>query len=400
MEFYNTYNNIYIDLATRSTVYPVFKIDLLDYMENVIDSLTPDINENGNGSISINYGQGVYRTCTLSFNDPDGRFLPNSRTTLFGFNNKFKLYVGLKDIYTGDIYWWSQGVFYTVDPQITQDGSQRYVTTNGIDKFGRLSGDLGYGELTATHLIRAGTNLYKAIKDILLMDAGGGQVIDPIPPLLDPLFANEEIPYDINKDPGCFIGDILIELANIIGCDIFYDSEGRLNVRSGTYDYYYSEQAPLWEFTDEKPEYIAPSTTLNTKDVVNSVTVVSSNSNLNKVYVSTKQNTNAMSGVSVDQIGLKEKYITSSNIFSQQNADEYAEYELKKLSIIATQHSWQCTCIPHLTVNKVVEVTNHYMGLHRERFIVQSIEIPLKPSELMSISASNIASLPYYQIAQ
>ena len=65
--------------------------------------------------------------------------------------------------------------------------------------------------------------IYDIIRSILLMDKWNGEVIDYIDPLLDPLYKDEVLPYDINKSAGSYLGDILIELANILGANIYYD---------------------------------------------------------------------------------------------------------------------------------------------------------------------------------
>lgn len=372
---------------------PMFRIVLLDYMENTIGEITQSISEENAGSISVNYGQGVRRSCSFTLNDPNGYYAKHI-TELFGFNTKYKLFVGLKDTFTEDVYWFSQGIFYSINPT----SSRGFVTVDGVDKFGMLTGETGYSNLAATHLITAETNAYSAIKDILMIETGNGRVIDPISPILDPIYADYPLPYDIQKDPNATYGDIIIEIANVLGCDVFYDTNGRLNITNGTLDFTYEAKSPIWSFTDVLPEYMNSEISLNTVDAVNVVVVSSNNLDNNLIYTSTVRNDNPASPVSIDKIGFKYFYEESSSISTQSEADDYANLLLRKLSIIAASISFESTLLPHLDANNVVSVDDSYYSYVQQRFIIGSIDIPLDASGTMQIKASNIVGLPYYDL--
>mgnify|MGYP000993125978 FL=1 len=396
MEYYNFSPRRYFDIVKREIVHPIFKVALLDYNENVIQEITRDISSNNNGSIDINYQQGVRRSCSITFIDPYGEYIPDVNKGVFWLNQKFKLYVGLEDLDTGDKYWFSQGVFYVNDPIINR--TEKIVTINGVDKFGFFGSELNYNQLEGTYLIPEGTRVFDAIINILLLDRGNGQVIDPIAPILDVTYKNNVLPYDINKSPGSYLGDILIEIANVLGANIYYNTDGQLVLSSGTLDMSYSNKSPVYEFIDVLPEYGDSSLRYDYVNAINSITVVGSNIN-GAVYQYTAENRNPMSPLRIDLIGKKTGAIVeTSNAGSLNDVMAYAKFLLNYKSIVQMAVDFSSSFLPHLKEDEVIEITDRYYKYEKERFIIQSIKIPLNPLDKMTISASNITSLPYYEL--
>ena len=394
--YLNILNSKYIDIAQRNTIHPMFKIELLDIYENIVDEITGDISTDTSGSISVNYQQGVRRSISLTFIDTDSRFIPDSKGNLIWANKKFKVFVGLKDEEKGSIYWFPQGVYYFTNATSSRDGANCKTTITGVDKFGKFGSELGYNQLESTYLIPAGTNIYSAIKGILNMDIGNGQPIDPIEPILDPIYIDEVCPYDIKKSPSEYLSEILIELADVLGCDIYYDINGRLRIDNGTIDVSYSNKASIWNFSDILPEYSNSSVSTNFVDFINAVKVVGNNIN-DQIYEYTAYNNNPESPTRVDLIGKKMRYIDSATVYNEDRAKDYAVYKLNTLSILQLAINFSSTLLPHLDVNKIITITDKHFNYNMQRFIIQSLTIPLSYSELMTINASNVASLPYYE---
>jgi hypothetical protein len=397
-DFVDIYNSKYIELVKAPVIKPKFKIELLDLYENTIGEITKDISASNSGSISINYQQGVRRSCSFTLSDTFGKYRPMSNDNIFGFNTKFKIYVGLENIQTGETYWFSQGIFYTTNPTSSHANSNKTVTVNGVDKFGIFTSDTGYNQLEGTYIVPAKSKLYAVVKDILSLELGNGYIIDPKEPHIDAEFINYELPYDIKKSPGSYMGDILIELGNVLGADIFYDTNGILNITSGTTDITYSKQSSIWDFSDVLPEYSNGSVSLNTIDAINIVKVVGNQVNDSEIYIGNAENHNPLSPTAIEKIGRKIYYEESANLPNQARADEYAKYVLNSKSIIQTAIGFSSTLIPHLDVNRVITITDDYYKYEQERFIIQSITMPLDSKTLMSISCNNIASLPYYDL--
>jgi hypothetical protein len=112
----------------------------------------------------------------------------------------------------------------------------------------------------------------------------------------------------------------------------------------------------------------------------------------------TAENNNPTSPTRIEVIGRKElALINSSFAYDQQTAENYATYILNIKSIVQVQINFDSSLIPHIDVNQVVGVTDNYFNYIQQRFIIQSLDIPLSTSGLMNISASNIADLPYFE---
>lgn len=502
MDFTNVLNANYIQMASASIIRPKFKIEILDQNENAIMEITQNISKDSSGSISINYQQGVRRSCsitlidaitkiytpeninlmwnyasddnTISYGDgatetliaghkitptlinSEGTLIPKSENGLFWIGRKFKLYIGLEgrvntglatsflrgshledtisvsiaddyEIYldsdillessvilgyvpVGDIdlmvsqdivfetdtYWFSQGIFYLTNPSAMRNLSNHTVTINGVDKFGLLGAELGYNQIATSYSVLAGATIYNVIREILSLDIGNGYVVDPIPPVLDPLYKDVILPYDINKASGSYFGEIIIELAKILGSDVFYDVDGRLNLISAVSDISYSQKASIWEYTDVLPEYSGAGISFDFVGAINVVKVVSDNVS-GAVIEYTAENNNPSSSTRIELIGKKIYPIqNSAYVFDQNGAKDYAEYLLNIKSIVQAKLDFSSSLLPHLDVANVVGITDSYFDYVQQRFIIQSLTIPLSTSSLMSISASNVAELPFF----
>lgn len=396
MQYTDVFNAKYIEIANRQTVYPKFKVQMLDIFENVSYEVTNDISKDSSGSISVNYQQGVRRSVNLSFIDKDGQYFDSFLSQGSWALQKFKLLIGLMDVFTGDIYWFSQGVFYITAFSASRALSSKIITISGVDKFGIFGQQTGYNQLEATYLIPEGTKIYSAIKDILTLDVGNGFSIDPKEPILDPYFIDEVTPYDITKSPGSYMSDILIELAYVLGASIFYDVNGRLNIVRGTTDFSYSGQPSMWEFSDILPEYMNPNLSIDVVNFINAVRVVGTNVN-DKIYEYTAENNNPSSPTRVELIGRKIHYIETAMAYDEERAKEYAEYKLNELSVLQSSISFESTILPHLDVDEVVDVNDKYYKYVKKRFIIQSLSIPISTSSTMQITACDVATLPYWE---
>ena len=397
MEYTNIVNDKYREIASRDEIFVMYRVELLDHSENVLSSITDLVSAENTGNISINYQQGVRRSCTISILDVDGEFTQNIINGS-AINQKFKIYIGLKDIFNNDIYWFSQGVFCSIDP--TVDRVTRMLTLNGVDKYGFLGSETGYNQITAAHVIPVDTEIQEAIQQTLMLDLGNGRVIDAIPPIIDNTLLDQKMPYEMEKAPASYLSDIFIELGNIMGADTYYDVDGHMKYDSGTLDMSYSQQDSQWDFYDTLPEYLNPSLLLSTTEIVNSVTIVGNNSSDDLVFTYTAENHNPMSPVSIENIGRKEYYEESSSVYDDSTAKDYAEYVLKQKSILNQAITFECTILPHLDVNKVITISDSFYGFNQERFIIQSIEIPLSSMSTMQVSAANVSSLPYYEFRE
>ena len=112
----------------------------------------------------------------------------------------------------------------------------------------------------------------------------------------------------------------------------------------------------------------------------------------------TAENNNPLSSTRIEVIGRKEMpLINSSFVYNMETAQNYADYLLKTKSIVQVTIDFNSSLIPHIDVNNIVGISDTYFDYVQQRFIIQSLTMPLTTSGLMDISASNIADLPYYE---
>lgn len=393
-EFNNVFNSTYRDIILQQEVKVYYKIEILDHYEYILSEVTDLISSETSGSISVNYQQGVRRTCTFTLLDRDGS-ITNQIAGLQWATKKFKIYIGVS--YVGedsDIYWFSQGIFCMLNPTINR--TSRQITIQGVDKYGFLGSETGYNQIAVTHRIPQNEPLVKIITDTLSLDLKNGQIIDAKQPIINPYIKNQRLPYELDKAPGSYLSELFIELGNVFAADTYYDVEGHLHYDTGTLDLFYSTQASQWDFIDVLGDYIDPELTIMSVEAINSVTVVGNNTNIEKIYQYTAENNNPASPTSIKNIGLKSYYEETASVYDDNTARDYANYVLNQKSILQQSISFSCTIIPHLDVNKIITITDDFYNFSQQRFIVQSLEIPLTANTAMTVTASNISSLPYY----
>ena len=358
------------------------KVEILDHYENTLGEITQDIDGSNNGSININYNQGIRRTCNFNIRDINGDYLPNSEDSPFFINRKFKISLGL--IVDKDIYWWSQGTYITK----SVDTKRNSVSISAVDKFNFFRSGL-----QSTYVIPAGSNAVNVIKDIIALDIGNGYPIDPIEPIIDTEFYNETLPYDIQKNRGESLGDILIEIATALGADIYYDALGQLIVTKSITDSY-RNFAPIWDFTDVESEYIEPSISYSMEDIENVITVCGNNTT-GIIYDYTAKNEYPMSPLRVSRIGEYFKNVVEiATGYTEQRCKEYAEYLLKKKTLLSLQGNFSTPFIPHLDVDKIISITDKYFKFNQTHFIIQEITLPFGTG-MMGISVCNMNYLPF-----
>jgi len=400
MEHFNVYDDVYLNTIKQQSSNIKFRIEILDWTEeNVQQEITEDIVK-GSGSLSVNYQQGVRRSFSCDLANIHNKFTPSFQTGVLYATTKIKLYIGLQAKIYNDTYWWSQGVFLITDVTNKSSGSNKLVTINCVDKFGIFGSELGYSQLQGDYKIEKDTPIYDIFRDILNIDMENGYVLDHQKPFLDPLYRHEIMPYTLVKNKGEQIADVLITLANVLGCNIFYNTEGILNVTTGTDDCTYAREGSIYVFDENSSETSDFDLKIDYGTIVNSVTVVGTNVN-DQIYTYTARNTDPFSPTRIEYVGLKEcEPIESSMVYSVERAKDYALYILKQRSILQNALSFRSVFIPHLDVDKVIVISNSDYNLFEARFIIKSLTIPITTTDEITLECSNIAELPYFDLTE
>lgn len=400
MEYTNIYNDDYLKAIRRKQQHVKFKIETVDWTENnVLEEITEDIID-GSGSITVNYQQGVRRSFNCDIVNESGYFTPSHETAILYATTKLKVYVGIEYPNKKDIYWWKQGVFLLKSVSDEKSYDKKVVSINCVDKFGIFTSDLNYMQLQGDYKIPEGTIIYDAIRNILSTDMENGNIIDYQTPKLELFFSSEVMPYTLVKAKGTEMGDLLIELANVLGCNIYYDTSGCLVIESGTDDVTYSQHGVIYAYDNQYEELTNFSIDYDYGSIVNSVTVIGTNVN-DAVYTHTAKNESPISPTRIEYVGLKATDpVESAVIYSDDRARDYAIYLLKNKTILQAESSFDSMFIPHLDVDRVITITDEDLNYYEERLIVTSLNIPISTKDIMTIGCTNVASLPYYELTE
>ena len=400
MDYYNKIDNAYLAELHKPMRKMYVKMEILSHYEGAIGEITSDLSST-DGSITINKEQGCRRSCSLSIIDRSGKYIPQKDSS-FWYNRKFKIFIGLQ--VDKNIYWFPQGVFVTK----SANSNGRRLSVEGVDKYGFLDGTLNSRMCLVEYQAsvtnsKKGTNIATLIKDTLMLDLGNNIPLDPVEPIIDPIFYNVTLYDDIVVDEGGYLGEIFDKIAEMYGANIFYDVNGRLRMER-VFNYnlpsWYRHLSPQFELSETEITETDINYTYN-YDGVNIITVTTDNTS-GEIYSYTAKNENPQSPVNIDAVGYKgldggTYYIPlgdTSEESGEEKCRQQAEYMLLQHTCMSTSISYNLPITPHLNVDNTVRVSNDYYNFDKQLFIVNSITMPLSATE-MSIEATNLQWLPF-----
>lgn len=400
MDYYNKIDNAYLAELHKPMRKMYVKMEILSHYEGAIGEITSDLSST-DGSITINKEQGCRRSCSLSIIDRSGKYIPQKDSS-FWYNRKFKIFIGLQ--VDENIYWFPQGVFVTK----SANSNGRRLNVEGVDKYGFLDGTLNARMCLVEYQAsvtnsKKGTNIATLIKDTLMLDLGNNIPLDPVEPIIDPIFYNVTLYDDIVVDEGGYLGEIFDKIAEMYGANIYYDVNGRLRMER-VFNYnlpsWYRHLSPQFELSETEITETDINYTYN-YDGVNIITVTTDNTS-GKIYSYTAKNENPQSPVNINAVGYKgldggTYYIPlgdTSEESGEEKCRQQAEYMLLQHTCMSTGISYNLPITPHLNVDNTVRISNDYYNFDKQLFIVNSITMPLSASE-MSIEATNLQWLPF-----
>lgn len=369
---------------------PRFRLFLL-HPDETIDYQIPDEDILLNGSsFSEQYQNGQRRSLSFSLYNTDGKYTP-SVNTLWA-ETKFALDFGIERD-DESVVWKRAGVFVasSMTPSESTDSQNLSVQTG--DKFSIFEGKLG--TLETSYEIPSGTDIESTIRGILLGSKGNGYPLDPAPIIYHSSFKGLKTQAKISKSAGETLGSILLELANQLSAEMFYNANGNLTILPTQETSLDVDKPVICSFVDEDGDFSSLSFGLQLNEVVNRVVVIGATVD-GKIYTATAVNDDAASPLCYQRIGYRTgQIINDSNITSQSLADDRAKYELRKQLILKSSVSLPISFNPLLSVNNLVEITDEFFGLDHEKFLLQGISCNLDYSGSMSITVSNVRNLPF-----
>lgn len=388
----------YLDALEKPVIVPCLKLEWLNPDDTISHEITSSL-YNTNGTLNISNQNGCRRTFNLQIHNVDGKFDIDVNKIWLG--QKVKLYLGL---YIDDTpYFIQQGVFYITNPTDIMNPSTKCIQINCVDKWGYLDGSL-FGTLEGKYKVPVGADIFTATKKLLMTDKGNGYPIDNITPNISTYFKTKmtqrtdgklisvlETPFTADIDRGQTYADVLIQFNTMLAGCIYYDIVGRLNIEPNEDDLLDYNKEIVYNFTQKNCEVLGKSRDYQFNEVYNDILCVGAT--INGYMASGRAtNTNIQSDLCVQRIGKKTKVFEDTNYYCDELCQDWANYLLRRNTIL--QSSLNITTIPmyHLDVNKLITITNEKNHLEQEKFLINSLSIPLGIGQ-MSMSVISVSEL-------
>lgn len=388
----------YLDALRQPVLVPCLKLEWLNADDTVSHDITTDL-YNTNGTLNIVNQNGCRRTFNLQIHNDDGRYDVDVNKVWLG--QKVKLYLGLK--INGDPYFIPQGVFYITNPTDIINPSTKCIQINCVDKWGFLDGTL-FGNLDGIYKIPVGSDIFKATKQLLMTDRGNGLPLDNIMPNISTFFQNKKVtlsdgstvsvlytPFTTTIEKGQTYADVLLQFNTMLSGCIYYDVTGRLNIEPNEMDLLDVNKEIVHNFEIGNCEMLGKSREYHFTEVFNDIYCVGATNN-GYIAEGRASNYNIESDLCVQRIGKKTKVFEDTNYYADEQCQSWADYLLRQNTIL--QSSLNITTVPmyHLDVNKLITIPNEKQNYEREKFLINSLSIPLGIGQ-MSMSVISVNEL-------
>ena len=388
----------YLEAVKKPVLVPCLKLEWLNPDDSIAYEITTDL-YNTNGTLNVTNQSGCRRTFNLQIHNVDGKYDIDVNKVWLG--QKVKLYLGL--YIEGTPYLIQQGVFYLTNPTDIMNTAENCIQLNCTDKWSYLDGSL-FGNLDGIYKVPVNSDIFDAIKALLLTDRGNGVPIDSTKPNISTFFntkmttlSNGELvsvlktPFTATIDKGQTFADVLLQFNTMLAGVVYYDTVGRLNVEPNETDLLDKDKEILYKFDQNNSDILGKSQEFKFTEVFNDILCVGATTN-GYLAKGRATNNNIKSDLCVQRIGKKTKVYEDTNYYSDGLCQDWANYLLRNNTILQTSLSLQTIPLYHLDVNKLITITNTKYHLKEEKFLINSLSIPLGLGQ-MTISATSINEL-------
>lgn len=352
------------------------------FILNEDETIRDDISEFlVNGTITMSQTSGVRKTGTATLWNENKMFSPNVINNLIWEGSKLRIDTGI--YYNGYVFWQRQGVFVVHNP--SDETEDNTVSFSVYDKFALLDGTVS-GKRDSEFKITVGTSVRDAIALCLKPDEG--DAYDTKTVIFPTKYISQKTPYTIDKEPNCTMGEIIIDLAKMISCDVYYNEMGNLVVFSDSDDINYDTAPIQWIYTDKDGLTSYPTLACEFSKIANKVTVTGAIEN-GKQYRGVYENTNPVT----KHYTKNTYYLNDSNIIGDDLCLDRAKYEYKKNCRLNIQLKFVSIYLPHLLPDSVVLWSNAELGYRNEKFIINSLDIDLMNSTTANMSLTYLEGL-------
>lgn len=361
------------------------------------------------GTISCNKNNGKRRQATVTLTNLDNEY--EFAVNHIWFGQQLRLSEGLI-LSDGTEYYIPQGVFEIENPQETLKPGQKTVTYNLVDKWANLDGTL-FGNLEDVYEVKVNTNIFNAIASILKLDRysmenNGANPVDPLAPIFTDWYNNKTqtltdgttvslilAPHDFLSNSTGTIADVILGLNDMIAGDIGYNQVGRLVINPSQDDILDTDKPVLWEFTEQDKTFLGADYSPKPTEVYNDVIVVGATSDTNATPKGRAQNQDPSSDTCISRVGQKTIRIEMNDYYSDQMCQDYAEWQLKRYSVLSKSVTVTCTQMFHIVENELITVQrSDKPGSPVERHLVTGFSRPIGQAGTMTINCVSVNDFP------
>lgn len=342
------------------------------YVLNDDETIKADISESLiDADLSITYQTGQRRSLNVTLLNINNKWIPQPVVGLIHRNDKFRFDTGFS--YNGISYWVRQGVFLIKDISYSHENSKQTISFTMCDKFGLFDNSIA-GKSSLKTYIPSGTKIEQAIRTILTTDKGNGTVYDSKSISFPDRYRNKKTFYDISQDYNETLGDILIEIAQTISCNIYYDVFGHMVIQPGIDDYATDVLPVVYSFNDNEKDIKSINIKEDWQKLRNKITVNGAYNN-GKQYTATVENNLPSSPFSAINCYMElPEVIEDEKIYSDILCLDRAMYELIQYSRGAKSLFINCVYIPHLDVNQMVHIQCKSVNIDNDLYIIDNIQ--------------------------
>ena len=359
------------------------------------------------GSIKCNLQNGQRRTATVTLSNVDGAYDYAFHSLWFG--REVALDEGLI-LPNGDEFYIQQGIFLLDTPKDVLNPTERTITYNLVDKWANLDGTL-YGNLEGTYEISVGTNIFTPISSLLAEDRGNGIPVDGVQPIYTDFYDSAtqtmpdgtvepvtNTPYTlrIDSDSGT-MADVILGLCGMLNAWVGYDQTGALRVDPSQDDLMDRDKPLAWRFLLGDVLFLGATYTIKNTEVYNDYIVAGEMMDDYSQPYGRATNTNPLSDTNVATIGRKTIREQQSGFATDKQCQDYAEWKLKRSSILQKAVTISCSQIFHISENELVEIVRtDKQNSPVERHLIMGFSRPLAGTEEMTIDAVSVNDIDIF----
>ena len=354
------------------------KVDVLNFRFQTVDSIEGILTD---GSISVDANSDIRRTCnlTLAIEKSEKIISPEGELWLDKF---IKIYEGIDNPRNnGETVWWNMGIFLINNPNTVYNVNTHTVSFEGLDLMAKLTGRRN-GQLPAVStVVPAGSKIADVVKQTITQLGGFDKyIIEDV---------GYTIPYDIKKDVGSTIYDLLAEIRDLYSdWEMFFDVDGVFHwqhIPNG------ENEPVVIDFNQlNQALIISDSKDIDFENVKNNIIVYGRLLDNGEQVMATATDTIQDSPYNIDKIGTINYIVDDERIYNNDLARQRADYELFLHARMNDSITLEIVPIYWLNdVNIKINYTNAEIGIEGE-YLIKSMEIPLSISSSMTINAIKV----------